>query len=145
MSALEVLVNTELKAPAGQFIITKFDAALSSEERVSEVSHPKQWEALDARRRLSARRESPHVSYSIRNDEGREVGVLGTRIAQEERVAPAGKFRVVCVDFCFEPATVWLVADYDDKEKATEYAAVADEGPYTGFQVHDDTGAALLK
>ncbi len=148
MSVL-LLSEKDLKAPVGQFRVVKVNKAPEafglSPEYFLVSDHSDRYEALRQWRDLMQknwREDGPDLTYRMYNDEGRVVDALGVHITEEERKAPPGKFRIIAADIC--TTTIWLVADLDDKEKAVAFANGAYEGPYIGFQVHDDTGAALL-
>ena len=137
----------QLKAPAGKFRIVQTRKRHTApdgkkeylligdmDDRRHAVRHWQGWR----RERVG----QAIIAYRVFDDQGRVVDALGVHITQKERIAPAGKFRVIAADA--HSTVIWLVSDLDDKEKAIEYAKEAYEGPYTGFQVHDDTGAALI-
>jgi hypothetical protein len=137
----------QLKAPAGKFRIVQirkrrnvhddkkeYLLIVDLDDRRHAVRH---WQGLRRERIGQA-----VIAYRVFDDQGRVVDALGVHITQQERRAPEGKFRIIAADA--HSPVIWLVADLDDRERAIEYAKEAYEGPYTGFQVHDDTGAALI-
>ncbi|HTR18638.1 MAG TPA: hypothetical protein VMH91_01495 [Candidatus Paceibacterota bacterium] len=151
MSALNNrLTEAELKALPGQFRVVRVKMRRAETELVpSEYFLVEDFvdrhDALDRWRTLlhEKRLEVKEVlRYRIYDDHGRIVDAVGAIISEEERKAPPGKFRIICADIA--TGTIKLVADLDDREKAIEYAKNAYEGPYTGHQVHDDTGATLI-
>ncbi|MDO8576037.1 MAG: hypothetical protein Q7R90_01850 [bacterium] len=152
MSALNLnkrLTEAELKAPTGHFRVVKVqmrrgDSALEPAAYFLVGDFLKRHEALARWRDLAHKHMGEDMRFTFYDDKGRVNDAVGARITQEDRRAPLGKFRIVCIDFATEPAVVKLVADLDYREKAIEYARTANEGPYTGFQVHDDTGATLI-
>ena len=140
----------QLKAPTGQFRVVKAlqpkGGSADSAAFFLVGDFPERHDALVRWRDLaqqSWRSGEEGLSYKFYDDQGRINDAIGAYIAEEDRKAPPGKFRIVCVDFA-RKVVIKFVADLDDREKAIDYAVNADEGPYTGFQVHDDTGAALI-
>jgi hypothetical protein len=152
MSDLDTrLKPDQLKAPPGQFRVVKVkkpkDGHADSAAYFLVGDFPERYDALVRWRDLaqaSWRSDEEGLSYKFYDDQGRINDAIGAHIAEEDRKAPSGKFRIICVDFAGHSSVIKLVADLDDKDKAIEYANNAYEGPYTGFQVHDDTGAALI-
>lgn len=142
------LTEARLKAPPGQFRVVKKQPKVvpaNSPAFFLVEDFPGRHDALERWRNLIlARRRTGEndISYTVYDDQGRKVDAVGTIITEEERRAPPGKFRVICGDIA--SGLIRLVVDLDDRDEAIEYATTADEGPYTGFQVHDDTGAALI-
>ena len=85
----------------------------------------------------------------MHNDAGREIGVLGMRLQEDELKAPAGQFRVVTIDGVplmagFASRGLWLRFDTADRKEAEEFAQLDDQGLYTGTQIYDHVGTALL-
>ena len=150
MSALDrPLSADELKAPAGQFRLVKQHQPKIGLDAVAFFLVNDFAEKSDAlslwRELMLAKRpkeERQQIDFTVYDDHGRICDAVGVRITEEERKAPPGMFRIICGDI--STGVIKLVADLDDRDAAIEYANTADEGPYTGFQVHDDTGKALL-
>jgi|GEM_PF-4402050 hypothetical protein len=138
--------QADLKAPTGLFRIVM--AANTSGKMEGGTRHflfedyPNRHDALSIWRKLNHSRDNTDYAFYIFDDHGRIVDAVGAHITDEERKAPPGKFRIICGDTA--TGTVRLITDLDDRDAAIEYAKNADEGPHTGFQVHDDTGAALI-
>lgn len=142
------LTAAELKAPAGQFRLVMGRTPASD---ANVVEHYLIGDLLDQHEAVRAWQKLNNpitrqrgVTFTVFDDKGRVVDALGTHITEEERVAPPGRFRLIAADFNIRPAIIWLVHDFDDSDEAIEAARESHEGPYTGFQVHDDTGAALI-
>lgn len=142
------ITKADAKAPHGEFRIVMVAPSNAPTDYFNMGDHADLWDALEHWRAFLRKKRDRDVRYLVYNDEGRETGVLGIRITEQERCAPPGKFRVVCVDVGpmtqGGDASIWLVADHDDRTAAIRYAKKVDQGPYTGHQVHDDTGAALI-
>lgn len=143
------LSEADRKAQPGQFRVVKKQepkiGLADSGKYFLVEDFPERYDALDRwRNLLLARRQDGEedITYTVYDDHGRKVDAVGTVITEEERKAPPGKFRVICGDIA--SGLIRLVVDLDNKDEAIEYAKTANEGPYTGFQVHDDTGAALI-
>jgi len=142
------LTENSLKAPSGQFRVVKkqpklvpngspaFYLVADFAERHEAIKH---WRDLMLERRHS---RQDGLRYTVYDDLGRVNDAVGAFITEQECKAPTGKFRVVCVDFAGN-VVLKLVTDLDDREQALEYVKDADEGPYTGFRVHDDTGKVI--
>jgi len=149
MSVLNTqLTQAELMAPPGQFRVVKVqmrrgESALEPSEYFLVEDFPDRHDALVCWRDLAHQHMGENLRFQFYDDQGRINDAIGAQITEADRKAPPGKFRIVCVDFIGQ-ITIKLVADLDDRGAAIEYANSAYEGPYTGFQVHDDVGAALL-
>jgi hypothetical protein len=143
-----------LKAPAGQFRIVLTRRVLRG---VTEVplhflvgERTDQGEALHDWQKIVYEDRDRDNAYRIYNDQGREIGVLGQRISEDEFAAPAGRFRVICVDLVPTMGMsggaqeYWLLDDLSEKDKACELARGSNQGPYARFQVYDDSGTMLL-
>lgn len=141
------LTGEELMASPGRFRVIMMAPAKQPTDFFCMGDHGEKYDALEQWRGLMRKGGKHNIQFVIHDDKGREVGVLGTLITEKERRAPHGKFRVVCVDLAKAlngKPTIWLKIDHDDRKQAIRHGTNADEGPYTGHQVHDDTGAALL-
>jgi hypothetical protein len=154
MSVPKALLSAdELKAPPGQFRVLKIrktsGAADFGATHFLVGDFPDKAGALDRWRsvgeELRRNRKDGEVNYwtYIHDDHGRIVDAVGTFITKEELKAPPGQFRIVCLDFAGK-LVLKLVNDLDDHAEAIRYARTANEGPYTGFQVYDDTGAPII-
>ncbi|MDO8514284.1 MAG: hypothetical protein Q7S50_01950 [bacterium] len=152
MSALDNRLSPDqLKAPAGKFRVVKVqtpkDGLADSAAFFLVEDFPDRYDALVRWRDLAQagwRSDEEGISYRFYDDQGRINDAIGAHVTEGDRKAPPGKFRIICVDFAGHPPAIKLVTDLDDRDAAIEYAKTAYEGPYTGFQVHDDTGAALI-
>ncbi len=139
------LVKDDLKALPAQFRVVKTVGPADAVEHFLVGDFPERLDALERWRTLldeEQRGTGDYLRYTIYDDHGRKVDEVGIRITEEDRVAPPGKFRVICADI--RTGTIWLVADMNDRGEAINYAKEAYEGPYTGFQVHNDIGEALI-
>ena len=138
----------ELRAPTGQFRVVMATPRENPTDFFNIGDHPEKYDAFNQWRTLLLRKRDRDVKYLVYNDEGRQLGVLGVVIAEEECGAPKGQYRIVCVDMAPKiagvgPIGLYHVRDVADRKLALEYAGSTNEGPYVGFRVHDDTGAVL--
>lgn len=134
--------KADARALPGRFRLLMMAPSKQPTDYFNMGDYSEKYGALDAWRKLLRKKRDRAVKYIICDDQGRQVDAVGTIITEEERKAPPGKFRVICGDIA--SGVIWLVVDLDDRDEAIDYAKTADEGPYTGFQIHDDTGAALI-
>ena len=143
------LTEGKLKAPPGQFRVVKKAPKLvpaSTPAFYFVADFPERYDAIKHWRDLMHQRRhvgQDGLGYSVYDDQGRINDAVGAFITEAECKAPEGKFRIICVDIAVKGVALKLVTDLDDREQALGYAKDAYEGPYTGFRVHDDTGAVI--
>lgn len=147
MSDLRPISTEELKAPLGMHRIVKTTGEGQAQTHFLVNDHANLGVAFDDWRwHLEATRKErreDEFHFTIRNADGREVGILGIRIDEKECKAPTGKFRIVCIDTAYMPEgkpTYWLHSDRPDRKEAIDIALQNDNGPFTDMAVFDETG-----
>jgi hypothetical protein len=145
----QAISEGERKAPAGQLRLVMSRKPVYAPNTVEHYlvrDYDDRDLAFRTWRELNNPTARPHdAEFTLYDDQARVVDGLGTHITEAERIAPDGKFRLVATD-CnpnSDEAAIWLVHDFDDKDKAIEAAYLSHE-PWIGFQVYDDTGATLI-